>query len=122
MILEKPAACGGRPSVSQCDDFCCDVFHKTPVVLDENHGRRALPEQRFQLHAGDHIDEVERLIPDKQMRLFAQAFCDQNLFLLALGKILDALVKLRALEFELAQNRFEQAFVDAVRLRKFVSH
>ena len=50
------------------------------------------------------------------MCLFAEAPRNEHFFLLSLGKILHALFKLCALKFQLAQDRFKKAFVNAAML------
>ena len=62
----------------------CHLFQKHAVVLHQQDGGRVLEDEVFHLHAGKHVDVVERLIPDIQVRRRTEAFAQQDLLFLAL--------------------------------------
>ncbi len=53
-----------------------------PVVFHEEHRRPVLQQQLRDLDTGDHVDVVQRLVPDIEVRLLAEAPCQQHLLLL----------------------------------------
>jgi len=59
--------------------FCCD-FMKRTVVLHKQHGGLEFLNQILDLHARKHVDEVQRFIPEVEVRVFAQAFGQQDFF------------------------------------------
>ena len=56
---------------------------KRAVVLHEQQRGPVLQQQLLHLHPGDHVDEVQRLVPHIQVGLVAEAGGQQHLFLLA---------------------------------------
>lgn len=93
-----------------------DIPAELAVMLHEQDGRGVGEQQFFDLHAGDDVDEVERFVPDMQVDGLAEALRDQDLLLLAAAEGGNILLELQAREVELAQDRFEQALVDAAAL------
>ena len=51
-------------------------------MLHKDHGRLMGKQQLFDLDPGNHVDEVERFVPDMQVRRLAQAFGDQHFLFL----------------------------------------
>ncbi len=80
----------GIPGLFSASRFCSaedclpgrDMLAKRAVVLHKQDCGLVLEQQFFDLHAGDYVDEIHRLIPQIQMGLFAKAAGDQDLFLL----------------------------------------
>ena len=56
------------------------------VVLDEEHGRLKFFDELFDLNARKKVDEVERFIPDVEMRPFTKAPREQHFLLLPVRK------------------------------------
>ena len=52
-------------------------------MLNKNHCRGEFSYELFDLHSGIQVDKIERLIPDIEMRMLAQASGYQYLFLLS---------------------------------------
>ena len=83
-------------------------------MLDKEHGGLKGEQQILELHPGEDIDKVQRLIPEKEVRRLAQRFCQEHLFLLSLAVVLDPLFKLCAFHPEFPQDSEEQRLADAV--------
>ena len=77
-----------RLCTGQGDLIRADAFKEHRVVLDQQHGGLVLGQQPFQLHAGEHVDVIQRLVPDVDMGRDAQAAGQQQLFLLQLYELL----------------------------------
>ena len=63
----------------ECDHFCRHILAEGLVVFHKQDRRLELNQQFFDLHPGDHVDIVHRLIPDVQVGRFADGFCQQYL-------------------------------------------
>ena len=83
-------------------------------MLDEQHGRLAGQDQLLDQDAGEHVDKVERLVPEVEMRGTGKAPRDEHLLLLASAVGFDRRFKLRAREIEFPEDRFQKAFVEAL--------
>ena len=55
---------------------------KRLVVLDKEHGRLKFYNEFFNLNAREKVDEVERLVPDVEVRPFTKAPREQHFLLL----------------------------------------
>jgi len=67
-------------------------------VLDEDHRGLGFFYHFFQLQAGIDIYVIERLVPDVEMRLLAEAFGQQQLLLLPGGEVAQVFFQLQPLE------------------------
>ena len=82
-------------------------------MLHQQHGRCVFGEQPFQLHAGQDVDVIQRLIPNIQMGGDAQASRQQQLFLLSLGHALQWALEQIPGEIHVAQDGLEECFINA---------
>src|SRR5699024_7934781 len=98
---------------SKFNDPCRDLLAERPVVLDKEHCGLKGEQQILELHPGEDIDKVQRLIPEKEVCRLAQRFCQEHLFLLSLAVVLDPFFKLCAFQPEFPQDSEEQRFADA---------
>ena len=57
---------------SHLNDLCSNLLPECPVVLHEEHGRTEVQDQFLQLDPGEDINEIQRLIPEKDMCRLAQ--------------------------------------------------
>lgn len=87
-MFHKDALCGlidsrntGCSYLIQAITLRCNIRAEFPVMLYKQDRRRILQQQLLNLHPRDNINEVERLIPDVQMHLLAEAGGDQHLLL-----------------------------------------
>lgn len=88
-------------------------------MLDKEHCGLKGEQQILELHPGEDIDKVQRLIPEKEVCRLAQRFCQEYFFLLPFAVVLDPLFKLRTLQSEFPQDSEEQRLADAVFDSKF---
>jgi hypothetical protein len=86
-----------------------DMIAEHPVMLCKQQGRAVFQDQLFDLDAAQHVDVIQRLIPDIEVRLLAQTAGQQDFLLLPRGKITHIFFKLYAGEVQLAQDGFELA-------------
>ena len=72
------------------------LLAERPVVLDKEHCGLKGEQQILELHPGEDIDKVQRLIPEKEVSRLAQRFCQEYFFSSAPSLVvLDPLFKLR---------------------------
>ena len=83
-------------------------------MLDKQHRRRIFEQQLLDLQARNHINEVQRFVPEEKVRFFAETFGNQDFFLLASAEIRHVFVKLNPREIKLTQASFEDRFIDSV--------
>ena len=86
-------------------------------MFDEQKGGLGVQDQPLDLHTGKDVNIIERLVPDIEMGLLAQAPGKQNFFLLTVAEVGNIFVKLRAGKIQLAQDGFEKTLVDLQILR-----
>lgn len=68
----------------------------------------------LQLYPGDDISKIKWLIPDIEVGLFAKAFGDEDLFLLASGIVCHILSKVAAGKIQFTQHSFKKRFVQMI--------
>ena len=90
------------------------ILQKHFVVFDQQEGGLVGLNQRFDLHAAEYVDVVERLVPDVEMRRRAEAGGQQNFLFLALAEGRQRLVELLAAKVHVAQNGLEKRFIQIV--------
>lgn len=77
------------------------VFGRNPlaklaVMLHKQDRRLIAQQQVFDLHARDDVNEIQRFVPNQQMRFFAEAFGDEHLLLLSPAVIRHIFLKLQS--------------------------
>ena len=85
-------------------------------MLHQKHGGTEFQDQLLDLHPGEHIDIIQRFIPDIEVGRRDEAACDQHLFLLAFGEVLHSLSELFPSEIQFSEDRKQQVFPKAFRL------
>ena len=88
---------------SERHGLCRNAVAEHTVVLDENDRRLEFQQQFLKLNAREHVHIIERLVPDKQVRRFAQASRQQNLFLLSFTVLIYPFIKLSPVKIQFSQ-------------------
>ena len=99
--------------------FRRDLSPKRDVVFDQQHRRRELRDQAFYLYARIYVDEIERFVPNVQMRLFAKTSRDRHFLFLTVRKLGYIFSELQFIKARFMQYRLEQTLVYPVRPRVF---
>ncbi|MNC35200.1 hypothetical protein D3C75_836740 [compost metagenome] len=74
---------GSKLTGSKFNGLRSDIVAELAVMLHKKYGRRIFQQQLFDLHPRNDIDEIQRLIPNVKVNLFAQAFGNQHFLFLA---------------------------------------
>ena len=61
---------------------CCDFITKGTVMLHKEHGGLIGAQQLLDLHTGEHVDIIQRLVPDTEVGRAAEGRRQQHFFLL----------------------------------------
>lgn len=91
--------------------FRRDLSPKRDVVFDQQHRRRELRDQAFYLYARIYVDEIERFVPNVQMRLFAKTSRDRHFLFLTVRKLGYIFSELQFIKARFMQYRLEQTLV-----------
>lgn len=87
-------------------------------MLHHQQGGRVPQNEFFHLPSAEHINIVQRLVPYVEMRRHAQAPGQQKLLFLSLAQFAQVLIKVFPAHIHIAQNRFEQCFIQPISLDK----
>ena len=100
----------------QLDGSGGDSLLEGPIVLHKKQGGPTAYQQRFDLHPGVEVDEVQRFVPDIQVCLLTEAGGQKYLLFLPAGVVSQLLFELDPGKAHLAQNGLEQGFLNVLRL------
>ena len=90
-----------------------DIFTKSAVVFNKQKGGPVFQKEFLDLHPRNHVDEIQRLVPDIQMSPLAETGSNQNFLFLPAAEVFHILIKLLSGKAHFSEAGFQQRFLDS---------